>query len=243
MKKVFGLLAVLALVSMVSSAVWADPFNTHSAVATITASGTVEFSATLYKFTGQASQYSAPQSTGTISWDTSDVHIATEPGDWKTSQAYCLLKSTITNAGAKVVVYQDNLHNDTAYVATNDDGYGHRAGLVKANSGGGYGNFLDFQYYICELSSATASWVTTQPNFQRQAPDYYDPYASRGFFNKGDEGIEDSKITIATTSGIWHGNSDYSKTDHVMFFATTFKNVLSGESYGTQKIIFNTQVE
>ena len=73
MKKVVSFLAVLAVVVMASSAVFATTFSTHTALASFEEAGSVEFSATLYKFTGQATEYTSPEETDSITWDISDI--------------------------------------------------------------------------------------------------------------------------------------------------------------------------
>ena len=246
MKKVVSFLAVLAVVVMMSSAVFAVTFSTNTALASFEDAGSVEFSAQLYKFTGAATEYSAPEAVDSITWDVSDIALNSDEEQWKTSQVYCLIKSTITTAGGRVVIYQDNANNDDDYKAT---ATGTKAGLVKKGSGGGEGNILDFQYMSVKFSSATTYCVTAQPNFQRtEESSWSDPYGSRGFKDLSDITTTPSAadldyITIANNKGIWDGNTFFNKGDNVLFFAATFKNILGRESYGTQTIKFSTQVE
>ena len=242
MKKLFSLMAVLAVTVLMSSSVWAETFATKGALASFESAGEVSFSATLYKFTGQATQYSSPtsaESTG-ITWDISTIPLNSSTEHWQAANVYCLIKSTITTASGKVIIYQDNANNDDEYKATTGD---KRAGLVKKGSGGG--SNLDFQYMSVKLSSATTYCVTSQPNFQRQAPSYEDPYGSRGFKDRSDSDFDadDSYLILAKSGGNWDGATWFNPGDNVLFFAATFKNILGGDSYGTQKIIFATQVE
>lgn len=243
MKKLFSLMAVLAVTILMSSSVWAETFATKGALASFESAGEVSFSAALYKFTGQATQYSSPtsaESTG-ITWDISTIPLNSSTEHWQAANVYCLIKSTITTASGKVVIYQDNANNDDDYKATTGD---KRAGLVKKGSGGG--SNLDFQYMSVKLSSATTYCVTSQPNFERtEAGGWEDPYGSRGFKDKNDNGFNpnDSYLVIANSGGIWDGDNWFNPGDNVLFFAATFKNILGGDSYGTQKIIFATSVE
>ncbi len=244
MKKVFSLLAVLALVCMASS-VWAQNFATKAAVASFESAGEVSFSATLYKFTGQASQYTNPtsaESTG-ITWDISTIPLNSSTRHWQAANVYCLIKSTITTASGRVVIYQDNANNDDDYKDTTATP---QPGLVKKNSGGG--SNLDFQYMSVKLSSATSNCVTSQPNFDRANASWQDPYGSRGFKDLSVITTSPSQadleyITIAKSTGIWDGASFFNPGDNVLFFGAEFKNILGGDSYGTQTIKFATQVE
>ncbi len=252
MKKVFSLLAVLAVTVFMASMVYAQTFATKSATASFESAGEVSFSATLYKFTGQASQYTNPTSAETegIAWDISTIPLNSSDKHWQASNVYCLIKSTITTASGRVVIYQDNAHNSDEY---KDSTTNPTAGLVKKNSGGG--SNLVFQYFSCKLEGtdgAKTKYVSSQPNFQRQAPNYNDPYGSRGFKDIGEIGTTPSDadlayITIAKSSGIWDGTSDgsdwFNPGDNVLFFGAEFVNILGGDSYGTQTIKFATQVE
>lgn len=245
MKKVVSFLAVAAVVVMMSSAVFAVTFSTNTALASFEDAGSVEFSAQLYKFTGAATQYSAPEAVDAITWDVSDVTLNSDEAQWKTSQVYCLIKSTITTAGGRVVIYQDNTNNDDDYKVTVTTAT-KKNGLVKKGSGGGNENMLDLQYMSVKFSSATTYCVTSQPNFERtEAGGWKDPYGSRGFKDLSEiSSPEDlDYVTIAKSNGIWDGDAWFNKGDNVLFFATTFKNILGGDSYGTQTIKFSTEVE
>ena len=245
MKRFISFLAVLAVVVMMSSAVFA-------AVSTETAKsafmqfegGTISFSADLYNWN---STYTGT-STGTIAFSSDGITLGSSEEQFKCADVYALIQSTITAASGKVWVYQNNKSNDSPYVATNPRHDGENtiySGLVKGGSNGGDGNFAPLSAYYRPLSVAKAQITTLPTSFP-----FPDPTGNYGVYNFKD--ISDSNyiekddyMLVATSKGnfVGFGAPDFVKEPVVMFFGAKFTNVLGGESYGTTTITFVSEVE
>ena len=246
MKKVFSLLAVLALVCMASSAWAAGLGDSTPAYATFTG-GSISFSATPHPWEGT---YAVNASTNAVNWNSPNITLGSSDVQWKNADVYCLIESTITSATGKVYVYTKNKTNAAPYTATNGYGSGTNLkydGLVRANSGGGNtaattSNFAPIIFQLVPLSTAKAQWNSGQPPITGEA--YGRRYLTD--FDNFDKDLD--YMAIATAAGIWEGLADegwdnYTKEPHVMFFGAGFKYVLGGESFGTTTIIFNSSVE
>ncbi|MBR3628527.1 MAG: hypothetical protein IKN42_06765 [Elusimicrobia bacterium] len=248
MKKFFSLLAVLALVGMVSSAVWAAPTTeaTHTALASFSG-GTISFSADLYNWN---STYTGTTATN-ITFNTDGFILGSSTPVFKCASVYALIQSNITASTGKVWVYQDNKNNsDSKYVATTGRTDGSNtlvSGLVKANSGGSKAeHFAPLKAYYKKLSDAK-NVITTLPT--QFPPDGVGEYGVYNFVDKGDSNYvaKDPYTLIATGDGNYVGTNEwgrnYVKEDVVMFFGATFTNVLGGDSYGTNSITFISEIE
>lgn len=247
MKKVFSLLAVLALVCMGSTAFAAFTGETKKALATIDATGQVEFSVNLYDW---ESTYSAATSTDTIHWDnTNTLTLASDTEQFLCANVYALIKSTITTMNTKILIYQNNKANTDGHVAVssrNVSGVWRYDGLVDTTGT----KYATLSYRCRTLTDAKA--ITTLPNKWPSWQPYdgvrviYDKNNSDWATQAASEYVVIGGINAAG-GGTWVGSGDwgttYTKEDVVMFFGAQFKNVLSGESYGTNTIKFNTVVE
>ena len=249
MKKVFSLLAVLALVCMAGTVFAADPTieATHTAIASFTG-GELSFSADLYNWN---STYTGSTATN-ITWSQTGIPLGSSDTKFKCADVYALIKSTITVANGKVWAYQDNRNNTSPYVATSsrtatDKGVTNYlySGLIKANSGGGNNNVAPLEAYYKKLSEAKTQ-ITTLPT-EFPSGDY--AYGIYWFKDVGDSNYvaKDDYMLVATSAGNYTGTNEdgrnYVKEDVVMFFGAYFTNVLSGESYGTTTIKFVSEVE
>ena len=243
MKKVFSLLAVLALVCMVGTA-FAESFSSDSKTAIATfRSGEIGFSATLYNWNSTYTGSTATQ----ITWTTTDLDLGSSELQFKCADVYALIESNITVPNAKVYVYQDNKNNTTAdYVAVSSrsvDNVWRYDGLVK--KGGNDYATLTFRCRTLADAKATITELPTEwPSWQ--------PYDGvRRFVDKSNSDWATQKtgsdIIIATTDGTWIGSGDWGTTWEkqpvVMFFGAQFANVLGGDTFGTNTITFNTTVE
>lgn len=248
MKKFFSLLAVLALVGMASSAVWAAPTTeaTHTALASFSG-GTIAFSADLYNWN---STYTGTTATN-ITFDTTGITLGSSTEQFKCASVYALIQSTITAANGKVWVYQDNQNNsDDKYKVASDkprhDGTKTLfSGLVKANSSGGDGNFAPLEAYYKKLSEAKTDITTLPTSF----PSGEYAYGIYWFVDVHDSTYvpKDSYMLVSTAAGNYVGTADgvrhYVNEPVVMFFGAYFTNVLGGDSYGTNSITFISEVE
>lgn len=256
MKKVFSFLAVLALVSMVSSVVWAENFtgpDKKTALAEIK-SGVAEFSVELYEW---ENTYSAATSTGTIHWDNlGDLTLFTGVDEFRCANAYALIKSTMTKANSVIYVFQDNANNTGGYAATApwNDGTGNRYDGLVEKSGTKYAKLS----YLCVTKSSATTNIKTLPT----AWPSWEPHDGiRVFNNPGNHDWASKKTSDSCKIAgfvdtdhygtlISFGTGEYGywtkyihDDDVVMLFGAQFSYVQDGESYGTNTITFQNTVE
>ena len=241
MKKFFSFVAVLALVVLFGGAAFADfSSSSKNAYATFRA-GEVSFSADLFNWN---STYTGSAATN-ITWTTDSIQLNSDEEQFKCADVYALIKSTITVAGSKVYVFQDNVHN-TSYTATAGrlvESVTRYDGLVKT----GGTEYATLTYMCVTKSSATAN-ITTLPT----AWPSWQPYDGvRRFIDKSNSDWSTAKtgadVVMATTEGTWLASGDWGTTwekgDVIMFFGAQFPKVLGGDSFGTNTITFNSSVE
>ena len=243
MKKVFSLLAVLAFVVLCGGAAFADIDLSKNAFASF--SGEVSFSADLFNwnstYTGSAAE--------NITWDTSTIELGSEAEQFKCANVYAVISSTLTNAGAKVYIFQDNVNNSsyTATAGRDVGGVTRWDGLVKT----GGTEYATLTYMCVKKSSATTN-ITTLPT----AWPSWEPYDGvRRFIDKSNSDWNTQKtgtdVVIANGQGNWIGAGDteygysqwFVKEDVIMFFGAQFGTVWGGDSFGTNTIKFNSSVE
>ena len=258
MKKVFSLLAVLALVCMASS-VWAaftDPIA-KTAIATFTG-GDITFNVSLYLWDGD---YVNDTQKENLEWNNpSTVHIANATEEWANSTVYALIHSEITTTSGKVYIYTKNKSNSSPYVATygkGNTGQKKYDGLVRANSNGAgengqtISNYAPLKFVSVPLTYAKNNYDASHGQPDAKTVGYGDRYITD--YDNFDKDLD--YMTLATSQGIWEGTAssgtepnvvtwdNYSKEDHVLFFGAGFTNVLGGDTFGTNTITFNTSVE
>ena len=112
MKKVFSLLAVLALVSMVSCSVFAAAFATKAARVTFTAAE-IQFDVALYRWGGSGSYETGQATASQINFEPGDVTIGSTADSPSISKDYALITSNLNQqpANTHVYVYTDNKNN------------------------------------------------------------------------------------------------------------------------------------
>ncbi|MBO7610941.1 MAG: hypothetical protein J6T23_01885 [Elusimicrobia bacterium] len=249
MKKFFSLLAVFALVSMAGTAFAAptaegDP---KTALATFTG-GSISFSADLYTWN---STYTGGTATN-ITWNTTGIELGSSTEQFKCADVYALIQSTITAASGKVWVYQDNQNNSDTRFKVADDKPRHDgtetlfSGLVRGNSGGGDGdgNFAPLAAFYKPLSEAKTGIKTLPTQFPPSGEGSYGVYWFKDVHDSNYTPKE-SYTLVATSAGnfVGFGAPDFVKEPVVMFFGAKFKNVLGGDTYGTNSITFVSEIE
>lgn len=257
MKKVFSLLAVLALVSMVSSSVFAAAFATKAARVTFTAAA-IQFDVALYRWGGSGS-YETGQATATqINFEPGDVTLGSEADSPSISKDYALITSNLNQqpANTHVYVYTDNVNNSTDFKALSpssaDTQYN---GLVRK---GNTITFVDGDYApiitkCVTVSSANANYNTTNGPRDAVFNNTQQWQGDRWLEDKSTTGFDPQKNVIGkggVGGGIYVGAEEstyatnwYSTEKVVMFFKAVFHKVNGGDEYGTDTITFNQVVE
>lgn len=252
MKKFFSLLAVLALVSMAGTAFAATLDNTTTgltpkqAFATFEDTGTIEFSADLYVWTGN---YDVKTSTNAINWTTTGITLGSSDVQWKNSNAYCLVSSTITTKSGVVYIYTDNKHNASPYTAATSESL-YFNGLIRADSNGGAPkNFAPIKCWYDRLSHAKTAYTSAQPVINDSSASYptrnlndIGTVAPAGYPFVKEQNVMSNKDGnfVGTAAGPTY---EYAAEDVVIFFGAGFTNVLGGDSFGTTSINFSTIAE
>ncbi len=258
MKKVFSLLAVLAVtVFMASSSVWAaTEFAKKVARVTFTAED-LTFNVSLFTWKGSGS-YDSGQTVATqITFPPSDVTLGTTAVSESISKEFALITSNINQQAANTMVYvfTDNKNNTSDFVAVSSgtDGFN---GLVRKGQGSTYvdGDYATILTKCLKVSSATANYSGTNgPRDASFDPDH-EYSGDRWLADKSTPGFNNEKNVIAkggTTGGIYVGSQYntfasnwYSGAESVvMFFKGFFHSVNGGDQYGTDTITFKTAVE
>lgn len=229
MKKFFGLLVATLFVS-------SSVFAAMTQLTPFTASVT---------FSGGAVTFTANYSKGNttpITWATSGIVLGQETDQWKTAEGYFTLTKSVTDAKGKVYVYQDNKNGGSTYKAENgnksgtgDDDYSF-SGLVLGGSNGGNNNFRDLAFVVLANQGAPDwSKLTTESADYR----YFTDKSTTGQYKFE----KNAYNTIADVNG-FNGIEDSANINTAyMYVGANFKNVYSGQSFGTDKIIFEYGVE
>lgn len=254
MKKFLSLLAVMAVVVMASSAVFAAPFAAKSARVTFSPSA-LTFAVNLYHW-GGSGNYTNQTSTGTIGFVASDVTLGTTETSSSISSDFALISSNLNQQPANtfVYVYTNNKSNTSDFVAVSSgtDGFN---GLVRKGQAATWveGDYAPVITKCIKVSSANANY--NSPDGPRAATflDNVQYQGDRWLADKSTAGFVNSENIIGkggVTGGIWCGAGGDPYTtwysgaeDVVMFFKANFKSVNGGDEYGTDTITFNTVVE
>lgn len=246
-------LLALACVVLFSSAAFAA---TEFTAAVTFSGGTVSFDASL-------------QTGSQLTWDTTKINIAQSTVQWKPATAYIQMTKTITKAGGKVYFYQDNTaakgSGDEKYVAVSSrteresDKTGKIIeidlkkfnGLVKGGSKGGETGFTPMSFKISTVTLATPDMTGGI-------------YGTRYLTDKSDTKLnkektaavpweKDGYCTVADANGfIADVNEDgvpeaiegsSSVSTGYMYIGAGFKNVMGGDSYGSNHLKFEVVEE
>jgi len=242
MKKLLGLVLVLAITVFVSSSVFAAVDKTYKAVAVFSSSfGEISFDMVLKYIDGDAAA-------DAIDWDVENIPLNVTATNWTTSTVYGVVTTTVTTVGGAVYMYQDNV-NGTVYKSTAPRGaydgttrlgdvY---SGMVnKELQGGDYRGYIPMVYYSTTTKST--------PNFGENPEDVA---GTRYFIDHSDYNFADQTnyITVANTGGLVGGVDAEGKCWNVgsqtgyMYFGGLFSNILAGDDYGTDKIRVVSTIE
>ena len=236
MKKIVVL--ALACVFMLGNTAFA---STKNFIASVSFSGgTVSFNATL-------------ASGSNLTWDTSKVTLGSSTTQWLAATARINMTKTITKNTGYVYIYQDNKAEASGsgqsadYVATKgktqSEGVFVYNGLVKGKSGGGEDGYLSMTYKITTTEESN-------PNLDPK-DGTADRYGVRYFTDKGDTNFAKNGYTmVANSSGyiadVGEGGNpepiegSASVTNGYMYVGAGFVNVIGGDSYGSNHIVFET---
>lgn len=240
MKKVFSLLAVLALVCMATSA-WATDTVitalTKTSVADFSQQGAVTLELSLFKVSDDSA-------VSTIDWDVANIPLNQATENWTTSTVYATLNATVTKNNGAIYMYQNNKAAGTYHAEyPRHEGNPSKekySGLVnKATQGGDDRGFIPLVYQITATKAApsfgtTPTSVTGTRYFTDQGDDEFDIVYST-IANNG--GLVDGYLSDGTTLRNIGSNTGY------MYFGGKFSNVRGGDIYGTSTIQFVSHVE
>jgi len=271
MKKVVSFLAVLAVtVFMGSGVVFAVNFSstTCSAYATF-APEDLRFDVELFHWEG--SSYSTSVSTDAINFDTAEVTLGTTTASVTISSDFVKIHSNLKTqkAGTTIYMFTDNTSTSMGqYKAFNGLVQGDTItfnGLVRAGQteGGSYkdGDFAEIQTKCLSVSSSTLVSLTSPKNLtfnndaqfegDRWLADKANTYNNVSLADKDTDGSMHMIGKTGATGGNWIGgtwdNNVYVPwfvdEDVVMFFKAVFRNVSSGDSFGTTTITFSIHAE
>ena len=256
MKKFFSLLAVLALVSMVSSSVFAAAFSTKHAYVTFS-SEALSFDVKIYDFVADKAwaAYSGAEASA-ISFDTTGITLGSATPFNAMGQTIAIVSSNLTaqQAGTTVYMYTRNSVDTGNYKANapridgSDSLY---SGLVRKGNTSTYqvGDFAPIKIKCQKSSEASTAalpadfWSAEMYDGVRMLADKNDST----FATAGDNAKAIGKS--GATGGIWvgYGNDPatnwYVNEKVIIFFEAQFTNVMGGSEYGTETITFNQAVE
>lgn len=229
MKKVVSLVLAFAFVASIGTQSFAANTKKEFTASVSFSGGTVTFNAT-YSGSGTA-----------LTWDTTGITLGSSSNQWKTANGFFTLTKTISVANGTVTVYQNNKGTGTAaYVATTGktvDTQGHKNfnGLVKGGSGGGEEGYRDLAFVVL-AAQGTPDWskLTTESADYRYMIDQ-----SNYDFSSAHKDYD----LIANKDGYKGIANSASTQTAYMYVGANFKNVLGGESYGTNHIVFEYGIE
>lgn len=215
-----------------------------------------EFTAAVSFTNGEEVAFDATLSAGTqLTWDAADINYTQTTDQWKPATAYIIMKSTITKAGGKVFFYQDNKSaaSTSKYIAVSsrtETEVGSIVllkkfnGLVKGGSKGGENGYLPMSFKVSTCTLTNPSMVAGV-------------YGTRYLTDKSDTQLNAAKTaavawstsTYSQVAGAYGFVEDVLKTGEpgyiqgvnttgYLYVGANFKNVISGESYGSDKIKF-----
>lgn len=234
MKKLFSLVAVLAVTVLFSSSAFAAISITKSAVADFSSSGEVAFSMDL--------KYIADDSAASvIDWDVANIPLNVTATNWTTSTVYAVISATVTTVGSTIYMYQDNV-NGTVYKSTAARGAYDGStrlgdvysGMVNKDTKGG-----DYRGYVPMVFTSTTTKAT--PNYGSNPESVA---GTRYFIDHSDYNFaqQTNYITLANNGGLVGGVDaggacfNIGANQGYMYFGGKFDNILGGDVYGTDKI-------
>ena len=261
MKKVFSLLAVLAVTVFMASSVWAagTEFAKKAARVTFTAQA-LTFDVSLFTWKGSGDYETGQTAATQITFTPSDVTLGTTAVSESISKEFALITSNINQQAANttVYVYTDNKNNTTDFVAVSSnpattDGFN---GLVRKGQSATYvdGDYAPILTKCLKVSSATANYATSDGPRAASFSTSSQSSGDRWLQDKSTPNFNDDENIIAkggTQGGIYVGNSSFGAANNwysgaekvVMFFKGFFHSVNGGDEYGTDSITFKTAVE
>ena len=262
MKKVFSFLAVLALVVMASSSVWAiDPVvpTVQKAYATFTDSTAlrVDFDLYLhqdgkaYTFSGETgANYTS--TVNDIQFDVSTVHpgrtyFENEAPEFAKGTVFARIQTNAAQkkAGTKILMYTKNTTTDNGDYKvkyTNNEQY---QGLIRKtnNSTFAIGDNAPIEMQFFNKAAAPTTYPTTMDiNAEGGNERYIADNQQKGYVTGTDDLIGKS----GQAGGIFAGHNnygDYYGADVIVFFGAWFKTVFDGDEFGTESINIVTVTE
>ncbi len=241
MKKVFSLLAVLALVCMATSA-WADVSIQKSSVADFSTQGEISLNFVL--------KYIDTNNTDTpsgIEWNVSAIPLNQAAEAWTTSTVYAEISATVTKANGAIYMYQNNTDNNSVYKSTAPRHDGSKtvySGLVNTTTkGGDYRGFVPLAYQITKTkATGTPSFGTSASSLALQDSRFFKDHADSDF------STSTNYITIANLGGLVGGTTEtdcynIGSTTGYMYFGGWFDNIYGGDVWGTDRIKIVSTIE
>ena len=264
MKKVFSLLAVLALVVTMSSSVFADISIVKSAFASFSEVAMV-FDVTLYEWEANK-DYTTYTGDGadSVSFDLSGITLGNTTAQWASGDVFAKIHTNlaIQPAGTTVYMYTKNT-TDGDYKAnagrtSGDDTL--YSGLVKKGNTTTYqdGDLAPLFIKCKKVTDANESYKAAKPaDFSAEEP-YNGSRILADFSDSTFSTLPDNARVIGISGidgGVWVGfgvpqgetgdayNWYAGSEDVIMFFGANFDHVISGSEYGTTTIKFVQTIE
>ncbi|WP_372521088.1 hypothetical protein [Candidatus Ruminimicrobiellum ovillum] len=260
MKKVFSLLAVLAVTVFMASSVWAAniSFTTQKAYASFAAEElSVNFDLYLhvdgqaYTF-GDEGLYKVTASS--ITFDLSHIELGTTTVQFAKGQVFARISHNLTKQKAGTNIYMFTKNTEAAadgYKAnyTNvDNKYG---GLIRKGNGDTYaaGDNAPIEMLFKKVSDASTTYPTSMSDDANTYGEKFLTDKAAGDFNNKNYAVIG---TTGVNGGIWIGyagteqapETHYSlDSDVIVFFGAKFDNVFAGDQYGTECIMLQTTTE
>ncbi len=261
MKKVFSLLAVLALVCMAGTAFAANfSSTTKQAYANFGSAGDVTFDVKLYDFVANQDYqtgYTGDEATS-ISFDLSGVQFGPQTeAQWAPGTTFARITTNLTvQPAGHVSMYTTNSTATGDYKANaprNESGVNKYNGLVRKGNTAAYkdGDFAPIKVLCRKAAVANTSFKSAYP----VEDDFTEMYnGGRYLLDSGDGNFsasDEQGIYIGKggqKGGMWvgygdegggHYNNWYTEGDlGIIFFGAYFNNVIGGDQYGTTTITF-----
>ncbi len=259
MKKVFSLLAVLALVCMATNVVWAvDPVvpavQKAYAVFADTTALEVDFDlythqpGKTYTFTGEENA-NYTSTVASIQFDLSTVtpgktYFNNEQPDFAKGTVFARVKTNAAQkkAGTNILMYTKNKIDSTDYQVkyTNPDQY---QGLIRKTNTTTFatGDNAPIEMKFYTKTDAPTTYPTTMSINANAGNEKYLADQSQTNYTTAESKIGQS----GQAGGIWGGNDngDWYGSDMIIFFGAWFKTVFDGDEFGTETINIVTSAE
>lgn len=244
MKKVLGLVLVLACVAMISSKAFAVTYSTstYTATANFTNSGSAAFSFNLFKVSGNASS-------SAIGWTSTEAFNTSATDKWVRADEYAVVAATVTKAGYGVYMYTANKSAAAPYKATtprtNADGTKVYSGLVRSGSNGGENRgYIPVAYSFFGTKQPAPTFNGTATTSETRADRFITDVSDRTASGSDGSNFKWNYAKIAglvgpvfgvdDTTGDWTGSAVTNHTAYMYFFGD-FKNIIGGDVYSTTK--------